>query len=395
MISTINRNGYPIISIVLIILLCSTGCGKKEADSEVRIGGIFDLTGATHEISVAYADGVRWYIDRVNRQGGINGRTVRLIEMDYGYLVPRAKTAYEKLVKEDKVHAILGWGTGDTEYLRPRIAKDRIPFMSASYSSRLGIIDEAPYNFLIGVTYSDQMRIALKYILEQWKDKARRPKVAFIYNETGFGRSPIPDGRTYAASGGIDVVAEEIVSLEAREVKAQLSRIKAKQADYAIIQETTWAASVILKDARKMGMKTVFIGLNWCVDEKLIALAGKASEGFIGAVPFDFTDTGIPEIKEIMEYSRLKGMDIEGYILRYIQGWVTARVMLEGVRRAGHDISGPGIRKGLEGLKDFDTGGITAAITFSPASHVGCSKMKLGRVMNGKWQIFTDYLSAQ
>jgi branched-chain amino acid transport system substrate-binding protein len=381
-----------LVLIALMGILFFTGCDKGKGN-EIRVGALFDLSGATYEISVPYADGIRRYVDYINENGGINDRKVKLIDMDYAYLVPRAKVAYEKLIHE-KVHVILGWGTGDTEYLRPRIAADRIPFMSASYSSKLGVIDEAPYNFLIGVTYSDQMKIVLKYILDSWKDPSRKPRVAFIYSDTEFGKSPIPEGRTYAASIGIEVVAEEIVSLDAREAKEQLKRMKEKRADFAILQETTWAASVILKDAKKMKLNTRFIGLNWCADEKLIALAGEASERFIGAIPFEFTDSTLPGIAKIMEYNRRKGIDIEGYILRNIQGWATAKVMLEGVRLAGDDLSGPGIKKALEGMRNYSTGGITAPVTFTASDHRGCKKLKLGEVKNGRWQIITGYLSA-
>ncbi|MBE9546678.1 MAG: ABC transporter substrate-binding protein [Proteobacteria bacterium] len=390
-----------VIARTCVVLLLLSGlvilpqCQKKAEIHEVKIGGLFDLTGATHEISVPYADGIRNYIDYINEKGGINGRKVKLIEVDYGYLIPRAEAAYENFIKVEKVHAILGWGTGDTEMLRSKIAKDRIPFMSASYSSKLGIINEAPYNFLIGVTYSDQMRIALRFILDQWKDKSRRPKVAFIYSDTAFGKSPIADGYTYAASHGIDVVADEIVTLDAREAIDQLSRIKAMEADYAILQETTWAASVILKYARKLELKTRFIGLNWCADEKLIALAGEAAEGFTGTAPFIFTDVNIPGIRKILEYNRRKGVDIEGYILRHIQGWTTAEVMLEGVRRAGNDLSGSGIKKGLESIRGYNTGGITAPVTFAPSDHRGCKKLKLVRVVDGKWQLITNYIAAE
>jgi len=378
---------------VMLAVVSAGGCSKKETEREIRIGGIFDLTGPTHEIGVPYADGIKRYIDYINGNGGINGRKIKLIEMDYAYLIPRAKAAYERMVKEDKVHAILGWGTGDTEHLRPLIARDRIPFMSASYSSSLGIIAEAPYNFLIGVTYSDQMRIILKYILDQWKEKARKPRVAFIYNDTEFGKSPISDGKAYAAAHGIDIVAEEIVSLDAREAKKQLLRIKEKKADYAVIQETTWAASVILKNARELGLNITLFGLNWCTDEKLIALAGEAAEGYIGAMPFLFTDMHVSGVAEIMEYNKHKGIDIEGYISRYIAGWTTARVMLEGIRMAGDDLSGTGIRKGLESIRDFNTGGITAPVTFTATDHKGCKKLRLGQVIRGKWQSITDYLS--
>ncbi len=376
------------------IIFGMTACSKSDRPSEIRIGGIFDLTGATHEISVPYADGIRKYIEYVNEKGGINGRRIKLIEKDSAYLIPRAKMAYETLVKQENVCAILGWGTGDTEYLRPLTAEDRIPFMSGSYSSKLGNIKEAPYNFLIGVTYSDQMKIIINFIKGEWKEKTSKPRIAFIYNDTDFGRSPIADGREYALKKGMVIVAEQMVSLDARDAKEQLKKIAESNADYTIIQETTWAASVILKNAVELKMKTRFIGLNWCADEKLIALAGSAAEGFIGTMPFIFTHSDNKIVRQIVEYSRIKGSSIEGYLSRYISGWVTAMVMMEGIRLAGDDISGEGIKKGLEKIKHFKTGGITAPVTFSVSDHKGCRKLKIGKVHNGQWQIISDYLSA-
>lgn len=382
-------------AVILYLVMVASGCSRSEPAAEVRVGGLFDLTGPTHESCVPYADGIRRYVEFVNEKGGINGRRVRLVDLDYAYLIPRAETAYRKLVQEDKVHVILGWGTGDSERLRPLLARDGIPFMSASYSAKLGVIAEAPYNFLIGVTYSDQMRIVLKYIAERWPDRSRRPRVAFLYNDTEFGRSPIPEGRSYAASRGIKLVAEERLSVGAREAGAQLARIMEKKADYVVMHEQAWAGSVALKDARQMGLKAQFIGLNWCVDEKVVALAGEAAEGYLGVAPFLFADQEVPGIREILAYNRVKGVKTEGYILRYIQGWTTARVMLEGVRRAGDDLSGAGVRKGLESIRGFDTGGITAPITFTPASHVGNDRLKLVAVRGGRWHTVSDFIAAQ
>ena len=382
------------VGILLLIATLFFACSTKEDSSEIRIGGIFALTGPTNESCIPYANGIRDCIKCINEQGGINGRKIKLIEADYGYLIPRAREVYKTMVEKEKVHAILGWGTGDTAVLRPQVAKDKMPFMSASYSSKLGDIKEAPYNFLIGVTYSDQIKIALKFILEQWKGKPRKPRVALIYNDTPFGRSPIADGRVYANSHGIEIVSEEIVALDAFEAEEQLLRIKKNDTDYIIIQETAWAASVILKDARRLGINTTFIGLNWCVDEKVVALAEESAEGYIGMLPFLFTDESIPGIKEIREYNKRKKIDIGGYIHRYIQGWVTAKVMAEGIRRSGNDMSGPGIRKGLESIRNYSTGGITAPVTFTLDNHKGTDKLKMGQVKNGRWQIVSDYLSA-
>ena len=84
---------------------------------------------------------------------------------DYGYQVPRAIALYKKWSGGDKVAAIMGWGTADTEALTGFLAQDKIPDISGSYAAALtdpegasGKAKPAPYNFFYGPSYSDAMR---------------------------------------------------------------------------------------------------------------------------------------------------------------------------------------------------------------------------------------------
>ncbi|MBN1955991.1 MAG: ABC transporter substrate-binding protein [Anaerolineae bacterium] len=382
---------YPLLVTALIVL--ASGCGPQTPDV-IRIGGIFDLTGATRDVGIPYANGVRDCIQFLNEQGGINGRSIELVDQDYAYNIERAREVYTQLVEQD-VLAIMGWGTGDTEALRQLIAADRVPFMSASYSEELTNVDSAPYNFLIGVTYSDQARIALRYILDHWTDTSRAPRVALIYNDTAFGLSHVQDSRDYAAANGIDIVDEQIVSLSATDATAELQDMATANPDYAIVQETAAAASVIAINAQELDLSTQFIYLNWGGDEKFISLAGEAAEGSLSTIPFSFITESLPGIAEIRVFNQERGVDPATRSLRYVQGWVTMRVMAEGIRRAGDDLSGEGIRAALESMSNFDPGGITAPITFSSTDHKGVTALRIHQVQNGVWVPVTDYIEAQ
>ncbi len=377
-----------------VLLTTFVGCSPRTPEV-IRVGAIFDLTGATREVGIPYAAGVRDCVAYINQQGGINGRLIELVDEDYGYNVERARELYTRLVNDEEVLVIMGWGTGDTEALRPLIARDRIPFMSASYSEELTVIEEAPYNFLIGVTYSDQMRIAMQYILDNWDDPSRPPRVALIYNNTPFGLSPVQAGRDYATAHGIEIVDEEIVSLSAIDVSTEMAKMGRENPDYAIVQETTAAASVIALTVREMGLPVQLIMLNWAADEKLISLAGEAAEGVLATVPFAFPYEEVPGMEEIRRFNEQSGVEWSTRSSRYVQGWVTMQVMAEGIRRAGDNLTGEGIRLGLESLTDLDTGGITAPITFSAESHKGARALRIYQVQNGVWVPITDYISAR
>lgn len=382
-----------LLALVLVVTLaaaCAKEAPKTQAVQEVKLGGIFDLTGGTGDVGAPYAAGVTAYVDWINSKGGVNGRQVKLIGIDYAYQIDRAVEAYNKLVSQEKVPAILGWGTGDTEKMVAFISRDKIPYMSASYSENLLRISDHPFNFLIAASYSDQAKVALKWIKENYKGT---PKVALIYNDTGFGKSPVDDAKKFAAEIGVDIVDEQIVDLKALDATSQLLNMDKKGVTHAIIQETSNATATVLKDAKKLGLKTQFIGLNWAADEIVLGLAKEAAEGYVGVSPFAFPYENVPAMKDVEAAFAKQNKKLTDLTQKHVQGFLSAMVMLEAYKRAGDNLTGEGIAKAFESMQNFDTGGLGAPVSFSKDSHRGSEKVKMIQVKNGKWEATTDWIS--
>ncbi len=350
------------------------------AADEIVIGQLAVLTGPTSAVGKPYADGVQAYADWINAHGGINGKKVRLLRSDYGYKIPEALNLYKKFKTVDRVLAIQGWGTGDTEALTKMVAKDKIPYFSASYSAHLTDPKKSPYNFFIAADYTTQLRAGLKYIMDNWKEK-RKPKLAFIYPDHPYGKAPIPGGKKYAEELGFEIVGEENVGLRAIEATTQLLNLKKNEPDFAWIGGTTPSTAVILKDAKKLGMKTKFLINIWGNDENLIKLAGDAANGALGLQAAAVYGDDVPGMKTILEVT--KG---EHQMTHFIRGWVSMMVMCEGLKRADDagDLTGPGLKKALETLRDFDTGGLTAPITYTSTDHRPNMSAKIYEYQNGK-----------
>src|SRR4030066_2506482 len=146
--------------------------------ADIKVGHLADLTGPTSSVGNPYAKGVQDYKNYVNAHGGINGKQIDMQMFDYAYDKNKAINQYKKYVEEKGV-AIQGWGTGDTGGLPGFLAADKTPYLSASYSAHLTDPKNAPYNFFIAADYTTQLRAALKYIQDNWKEK-RAPKRVFI-----------------------------------------------------------------------------------------------------------------------------------------------------------------------------------------------------------------------
>lgn len=399
-----------VLGILVALSLVLSACGASQpggsaaptdsaATAPVKIGGIFDLTGATADVGVPYAEGVRAFVDWINSQGGVAGHTIELISNDYAYKVPNAEQLYSQYVTQDKVVAIQGWGTGDTEALRTKIATDKIPFMSASYSANLAAIADAPYNFLIGTTYSDQMVIGLRWALQDWaaKGQSGAPKVAFLYNDSPFGKSPLPEGQAFAQENGIEML-EVAMPRGATDLTAELTQVKDFAADYIIIQNTSGPGALAAKNAKSLGIPAQIICLNWCADENLVKLAEDAAEGVVGTIPFAPPSAGVAGLKDIQAYAQSKGVNLDEKGLHYVQGWITMAVMAEGIKRVaegGKEINGENIRAALESLTDFSTGDITTPLTFTATDHAGSKALRLYQVKDGVWTPISEYIGAE
>src|SRR5262249_27034874 len=142
---------------------------------------------------------------------------------------------------QDQVVAIAGWGTGDSEALKGKISQDKVPFISASYAAALADPKQTPYNFLVGTTYSDQLKIAQNWALDDGITTRRvsSPRFACLIRDRPFGRSTTGGGKRYATS---NVASEPLIVLSPRgatDLTSQLTQIKVAGANYVFIQNTS------------------------------------------------------------------------------------------------------------------------------------------------------------
>jgi branched-chain amino acid transport system substrate-binding protein len=383
-----TRRLAALVSLSAAALVAAAPAGAQE----IKVGGLFDLTGITSDVGKPYAQGVRDGAKWVNDNGGINGKKIRLVEVDYGYKIPEAVAAYKRLVQDEKVVMINGWGTGDTEALKDFVNKDKVPYLSASFSSHLTDPTKTPYNFFVAPSYSDQIRAWLEWVKSDWKDKSKPPKVAFFYGDNAYGRSPIEAGRRYCKENGIDLVDEQVVPGAFQDATSQLLNMKAKAADYAYINVTTTGVSVILRDAKKLGLATKFGSNPYGFSETLPAVAREAAEGVTGVMPHVPFGENVPGMKRIVDFHQANHPN-DAHDAIYVRGWAYALVWAEALKRADKagKLTGEGVRAALESLSDFDLGGLTGNVTYSSSDHRPMTKTPIYQVQKGKLVKIAEY----
>ncbi len=390
-----RRRAATPVAVLAALALALGACGgdgdPAAGDAEpIVIGNIADLSGPTGDVGTPYSEGVRGYVEWRNAQGGIAGRPIELLWEDYQYDVAVAERLYSDYVGRGVV-AIQGWGTADTEALRSRVNADEIPFMSASYSEELTHAENTPYNFVVATSYSDQLRIALRWIHEQ--DPGA--EVAVFHHDSPFGTSPVADGEAYIEQNGLDLGYQVYVMPGgATDFVGELRRVQDSGVGYIIVQNVESPAAVLARDIADQGLDVQMILLNWAGGELFVDLAGDAAEGAVAVQPWAPVAHQSAGQEDARGYLEEQGEDLRS--LHYTQGWWKMALLadaIEAVIDAGDEVTGPAIKDALSVIENFDTQGVSLPMTLTPRDDgrrtgMVCSPMWV--VSGGEWTSLAD-----
>jgi branched-chain amino acid transport system substrate-binding protein len=369
---------------------------------EIKIGAINDMTGATSDVGKDYALAIAEAVAYINDTGGINGKKIKLYQYDYGYRIPEAVTTYKRFRDFDKVVAVLGWGTGDTEALSPTVTKDKMPYVSASYSAHLADPKKTPYNLFFCSDYSTNARSAITAWYEHvWKkdpkfkdrrDKGEKPRFLCFYAfPTPYASAPIKAVKDQATLLGFELGPDQDVSLTALDTKSQVLGAKQFKPDLVWHGNTTMSVATALRDSFSLGLGASHIVNNWGFDENLPRLAGPAAEGAMGAAVCAFFGGKAPMMDKIMAYAKKinPGVPASKRLIRTVQAWGAVLLLADAMKIADKQgkLTGESIMKAMETFKNKDLGVGSLPASFSATDHRPSTGCPIYKIEKGKFSL--------
>jgi len=336
----------------------------------VKIGGIIDLTGPVAGQTRFWAESWRSYFKHRNEHGGINGRKVKLIIEDDRYSIPLAVAGFKKLIYRDKVFALLGpTSTGETKALFDKIKKNKMPSFTASLAEDM----TTPYRryiFTLAASYEDQIKVIFDYILGDLK--AKNPRIAVVSPDDEFGKTGLRAARKWAEYLGLKLVDEEILSHGALDATSQILGLKRAKAEYVIAHEGAAKLASLVRDAKKYRFSdTLFFATYYGCDEQVVQIAGNAAKNYYGVHSFNSWYDDSPGMRRLLDVSKKYNLTSKSLIKMYIQGWVQAMMLAEGIGRGGDNLTPDSFVDAVETIENYDTGGICGPITYTAESHKG------------------------
>jgi branched-chain amino acid transport system substrate-binding protein len=376
----------------LALLLGSTAA---LAQAPISLGHLTDYSGPTSDVGTPFGQGVADTYAWINKNGGINGAKINLDTVDYGYQVPRAIAQYKKWSGADKVSAIMGWGTADTEALTGFVAQDQIPDISGSYAAALadptgagGKAKAAPYNFFYGPTYSDALRAELTWAAEDWKARGKSGKPKFVHMGANhpYPNAPKAAGEAIAKELGFEVLPPLVFALSPGDYSAQCLSLKSAGANYAYLGNTAASNISVMKACKTAGVDVQFLSNVWGMDENAAKAAGDAADGVVFPLRTAVGWGGnAPGMKTVMEISKMS--DPTGKVYRpvhYIAAVCTALYMKEAIEWAAKNggVNGPNVKNGFYQKKDWVPAGMEGVCnpsTWTDKDHRPTMKVDLYR----------------
>ncbi len=367
------------------------------AMAQIPVGHLADQSGATSDVGVPYAQGVTDALAYINAHGGIGGTKLAVDSVDYGYQAPRAISQYKQWSSgANKIVALQGWGTADTEALTAFVGKDEIPDFSGSYSGHLTDptgkgphgSKSAPYNFFYGPSYSDALRGMLIWAAEDWKAKGGQGKPKYVHMGANhpYPNAPKEAGEKLATELGFDVLPAIQFALTPGDYTAQCLTLKEAGANYAYLGNTAGSNISVLKACQTVGAKVQFMGNVWGMDENAAKAAGAAADGVVfplrTAVTWSGDAPGMALLKDISKQSDPAGTAYRP--VHYLAAVCTVFYMKEAMDWAAKNggVTGPNIAKGMYQKANWVPAGLDGVCvpsTWTDSDHRGMTAVNIYR----------------
>ena len=377
-------------SIALALLATRSAADAPVGDAELAFGMVGPFSGAAKEMGKEVRTGIEVAFAAQNEAGGVHGRKLRLVAVDDGFEPARTAAAMRDLVEVKKVFGILGnVGTATAEVAVPYANEKGVLFFGAvSGASFLRHNPPDRYVFNYRASYAEETAAIVRYLVE-----VRRippAKIAVFAQDDALG------------DAGFEGVARIIRQYRRDPAKVLRVRYKRNTADVeeavravaarskevsAVVMVATYkAAARFVERLHDAGLgKLVFTNVSDVDSNALADELAQLGPGYAdGVVVTQVVPPPTGKATTVLKYQEQLRRYAAGEKPSYLslEGWIAARLLIEGLQRAGRGLTTDALIDALEGIHGLDLG-IGTPLGFGPSEHQA-SRMVWGTVLEAK-----------
>ncbi len=360
-------------------------------DKEILIGSCSALEGPSHFLGTETVAGAKAYFAMINDAGGVDGRKLRLLTYDDSYDPAKTEACFNRLM-EQKVFA-LGFFVGTPTAVKyiPMAESSRIPVVGLFTGAQTLYVPLRHWVVNVRASYFDETREQIDGL---WGTLGYK-KIGVIYPEDAFGAAVLEGVKAALKAHGAEPIAVASYQRQTAQVGGAIDIVKAANPDAVVVVGPSNTVAPILKQSHAKGWKPLFLTVSFVGTDELILEAGLDAEGTVitQVVPPYY----LTEFKTVALYRRTltKFFPTAQPNFVSLEGFVDAMVLVEGLKRAGKDLTREGLIRGIESIHDLDLGlGPQLKLDYSAKDHKGFDHVIPTVVRGGRAVPFTDWSTA-
>ena len=333
-------------------------------ESQIVLGQSAVFSGPAADLGTEMRNGALAYFNSVNAQGGVNGRKIVLKSLDDRYEPDNAARATKQLIDEDRVFALFGYvGTPTFNAAAPIIKEARVPLVSAFTGAESLRDPVIRYVFNVRASYFDETEQIVQHLTSMGIDR-----IAVFYQNDAYGKAGL-DGvaralkkRNMAISGSTTV---ERNSVDVNKAVGDMVKLDPQ----AIVMISAYkSCAAFIRAMKKAGKSPSFWNVSFVGSKALAKELGPEGRGVqvSQVVPFPWDDS-IPVVREYTRLLKASGSGEPNF--SSLEGFISAKVIVEGMRRAGKNLTRDGLIRALETMEPYDVGGFK--VYYSAEDHRG------------------------
>lgn len=366
---------------IFIALMLTTGAHALASDkgvtpTEIRLGASAVLSGPLGPQTKDYGVGSRLYFDAVNAAGGVHGRKISYVTLDDAFDVKRAVENTRKLIEEDNVFMIYNsTGTAQTGAILPLLEETRTiafgPVTGASaFRDKFN-----PYLFHVRASYANEAR----RIISQLKQMGIS-RIAVFYQDDGLGKTLLAELRQAATLEKITFVVETKIDPAKPDFAAAAAATEKAQPQAVVLGTAGTTFTSYVKAVHQTSIKPSFYGFSVASLDVINRELKEQARGIVlTQIMPSLRNATIPVVAEYLKLLREKTPDARPSASQF-EGFVHAKLLVEGLRRAGRSLTTESFIKAMEAAGDISFGRFVAK--YSPQSHNGSSYVEMAIIDN-------------
>jgi branched-chain amino acid transport system substrate-binding protein len=342
----------------------------------ILLGQSAAFSGPAAQLGIQMNVGTKAYFDHVNAQGGVFGRKIELKTRDDRYEATLCIENTKKFIQEDRVFALISYvGTPTTVAAMPVFTEAKVPLVGPFTGAEAFRNPVNRYIFNIRASYYDET----EKIVEQLVSTGNK-KIAVFYQDDAYGQAGLKGVQIAMDRRNLKIAALGKVERNTVNVQDAVKTINAVEPDGVIMISAYTSIAEFVREMKKAGSTTQFHNVSF-VGSTALADALK-DEGYGVAisqvVPFPWSPS-VPIVKEYQEIMAKSGHT--DFNFSSLEGYIVGKVMVEGLRRAGKDLTREKLISALEGMNNVDLGDFI--VNFSPGNHSGSRFVDLTMIGRG------------